>query len=99
MSPLRTARRPTQIDVARLARVSKRVASYVHGAASPVAPETLGRVVAAIVELDQRPDRAARSLRRRRTSSLAGIIPEIAVTPRALDRRERRRCDRVNRGR
>ncbi len=80
MSQPRTmARRPTQIDVARLARVSQPVVSYVLGGAAdaPVAPETRDRVLAAIAELGYVPDRTARNLRRRRTATLAGIIPDI----------------------
>jgi LacI family transcriptional regulator len=74
-----TGRRPTQTDVARLAGVSQPVVSYVLGGAAdaPVAPDTRDRVLAAIAELGYVPDRTARNLRRRRTSTLAGIIPDI----------------------
>lgn len=71
-------RRPTQADVARRAGVSQPVVSYVLGGPeAPVAPETRQRVLAAIVELGYVPDRTARNLRHRRTSTLAGIIPDI----------------------
>ena len=78
-TPRLTARRPTQADVARLAGVSQPVVSYVLGGAAdaPVAADTRDRVLAAIAELGYVPDRTARNLRRRRTSTLAGIIPDI----------------------
>lgn len=76
--PTRT-RRPTQDDVARLAGVSQPVVSYVLSGdpEAPVAPDTRERVLAAIAELRYVPDRTARSLRNRRTSTIAGIIPDI----------------------
>jgi LacI family transcriptional regulator len=72
-------KRPTQADVARLAAVSQPVVSYVLSgdAAAPVSPETRRRVLAAIEELGYVPDRAARSLRLRRTLTIAGVIPDI----------------------
>ena len=71
--------RPTQADVARLAAVSQPVVSYVLGGdpLAPVAPETRRRVEAAIAELGYVPDRAARSLRTRKTLTIAGVIPDI----------------------
>lgn len=77
-TPTRT-RRPTQADVARLAGVSQPVVSYVLSGDpdAPVAPETRERVLAAIAQLRYVPDRTARSLRNRRTSTVAGIIPDI----------------------
>ena len=75
----RTRKRPTQADVARLAAVSQPVVSYVlsESAAMPVAAETRQRVLDAIATLDYVPDHNARSLRRRRTFTIAGIIPDI----------------------
>ncbi|MBA2520900.1 MAG: LacI family DNA-binding transcriptional regulator [Chloroflexia bacterium] len=72
-------KRPTQADVARLAAVSQPVVSYVLNtdALVPVAPETRRRVLAAIAQLGYVPDRAARSLRLRKTFTIAGIIPDI----------------------
>jgi LacI family transcriptional regulator len=79
-SPSVTRRkRPTQADVARLAAVSQPVVSHVlnPGALVPVAPETRRRVREAIEQLGYVPDRAARSLRTRKTFTIAGIIPDI----------------------
>lgn len=77
-TPSRT-RRPTQADVARLAGVSQPVVSYVLSGDpdAPVAPDTRERVLAAISDLGYVPDRTARSLRNRRTTTIAGIIPDI----------------------
>ena len=77
---LRTrTRRPTQNDVARLAAVSQPVVSYVLSGDpdAPVSAETRARVLAAVEELGYVPDRTARNLRRRRTFTLAGVIPDI----------------------
>jgi LacI family transcriptional regulator len=65
--------------VARLAAVSQPVVSYVLSGDphAPVAPGTRQRVLAAISQLGYLPDHSARSLRRRRTSTVAGIIPDI----------------------
>ncbi len=74
-----TRKRPTQTDVARLASVSQPVVSYVMsgGAGAPVAADTRRRVLDAIATLGYVPDHTARSLRRRRTFTIAGIIPDI----------------------
>lgn len=76
---IRKRRRPTQADVARLAAVSQPVVSYVLSGdpAAPVAPATRDRVLKAIAELGYVPDHSARSLRRRRTMTIAAIIPDI----------------------
>ncbi len=75
----RQRKRPTQADVARLASVSQPVVSYVLSGnpAAPVAPATRARVLAAIAELGYVPEHAGRSLRRRRTNTIAGVIPDI----------------------
>lgn len=72
-------RRPTQNDVARLASVSQAVVSYVLSGDPDVSvsAETRARVLAAVDELGYVPDRTARSLRGRRTFTLAGVIPDI----------------------
>jgi len=72
-------KRPTQADVARLAQVSQAVVSYVLTGASapPVAAATRQRVLAAMTELGYAPDNAARSLRTRKTFTIASIIPDI----------------------
>lgn len=76
-SPAR--KRPTQADVARLAAVSQPVVSYVLSGNPdvPVASATRQRVLEAIAALGYVPDHAARSLRRRRTLTIAGVIPDI----------------------
>ncbi|HWV35638.1 MAG TPA: LacI family DNA-binding transcriptional regulator [Thermomicrobiales bacterium] len=75
----RPRRRPTQLDVARAAGVSQAVVSYVLNDNQTVSilPETRQRVHAAIAELGYVPNTAARSLRSRRTQTLAAIIPDI----------------------
>src|SRR5260221_10294228 len=70
---------PTQDDVARLARVSRPMVSYVLnnlGSVS-VAADTRRRILDAIEQLGYRPDRVAQSLRTRKTRTIAGIIPDI----------------------
>lgn len=72
-------RKPTQADVARLASVSQAVVSYVLSASPLVtipAP-TRERVLAAAAELGYVPNSAARSLRTRKTMTIAGVIPDI----------------------
>jgi LacI family transcriptional regulator len=72
-------KQPTQADVARLAGVSQATVSYVlnNNTAIAVPPETRQRIQDAIRDLGYIPDRAARSLRTRKTYTLAGIIPDI----------------------
>lgn len=75
----RHMKRPTQADVARLASVSQPVVSYVLSGDphAPVAEQTRQRVLDAIAHLGYVPDHSARSLRNRRTSTIAGVIPDI----------------------
>jgi LacI family transcriptional regulator len=72
-------KRPTQADVARVAHVSQPVVSYVLSGdpGAPVAPATRQRVLDAIQRLGYVPNHAARSLRHRRTFTIAGAIPDI----------------------
>lgn len=72
-------RRPTQLDVARAANVSQAVVSYVLNDIRTVSilPETRQRVHEAIAELGYVPNTAARSLRSRKTHTIAVIIPDI----------------------
>lgn len=72
-------RRPTQLDVARTANVSQAVVSYVLNDNQNVSilPGTRQRVHAAIAELGYIPNTAARSLRSRKTHTIAAIIPDI----------------------
>lgn len=72
-------KKPTQADVARLANVSQATVSYVLNESSAVSvpEETRRRVLGAIEELGYVPDGAARSLRTRKTYTIACVIPDI----------------------
>lgn len=72
-------KRPTQADVARRAVVSQALVSYVVNNHPDVSvPEaTRRRVLDAVTELGYVPDSAARSLRTRKTFTVACIIPDI----------------------
>lgn len=72
-------KRPTQADVARLAHVSQSTVSQVlnNNTAIAVPEETRRRVLAVIDELGYVPDTTARSLRTRKTYTIASIIPDI----------------------
>ena len=77
MSP-RVTGRVTIADVAELASVSKTTVSHVLSGNRPVALPTRARVQEAIRDLGYRPDGLARSLRTRRTQTVALMIPDIA---------------------
>jgi LacI family transcriptional regulator len=68
---------PTIRDVARLARVAPITVSRVLNNAGPVNVETRARVEAAIAELHYVPNVLARSLRFKRTQTLALVITDI----------------------
>jgi LacI family transcriptional regulator len=72
-------KQPTQADVARRAGVSQATVSYVlnNNTAIAVPADTRQRIQDAIRDLGYIPDRAARSLRTRKTYTLASIIPDI----------------------
>jgi LacI family transcriptional regulator len=70
-------RRVTIADVATHAGVSKTTVSHVVSGNRPVSTETRVRVELAIEQLGYRPDGIARSLRTRRTHTIALIIPDI----------------------
>lgn len=71
----------TRNDVARLARTSTAVVSYViNKGPRPVSEETRARVLAAIKKLGYRPNRLAQALRKRR-SGLVGLILPDTETP------------------
>src|SRR3954447_22343753 len=72
-------KQPTQADVAKRAGVSQATVSYVlnNSTAIAVPQETRQRIQDAIHELGYIPDRAAQSLRTRKTFTIAGIIPDI----------------------
>jgi LacI family transcriptional regulator len=67
----------TQLDVAKLAGTSAAVVSYVlNNGPRPVAEDTRMRVLAAMAELDFRPNNAARSLRSGKSQVLGLVIPD-----------------------
>ncbi|MCP3801964.1 LacI family transcriptional regulator [Allokutzneria sp. A3M-2-11 16] len=77
MTPSASGRAATIKDVAALAGVSwKTVTNVVHGRDN-VAPATRARVLAAISELDYRPDIAGRTLRQGRSRALTLVVPDI----------------------
>jgi LacI family transcriptional regulator, galactose operon repressor len=75
----RPFRRPTQADVAKLARVSQATVSYVLNGKSAISvPEvTRQRILTAVDELGYVPNGIARSLRTQRTYMIAAVIPDI----------------------
>ena len=64
-------------DVAELAGVGTMTVSRVISGSVPVSDETRARVVAAIANLDYRPNEVARSLREARTRSVGIIVPNF----------------------
>jgi LacI family transcriptional regulator len=68
---------PTISDVARRANVSPGTVSRVINGADNVSPDIRARVEQTIAELSYVPSMAARSLRSKRTSSLALIVPNV----------------------
>jgi len=73
--------RPTQVDVARLAGVSRATVSYVLNGVTegrvPISDETRRRVLDAIEELGYEPDARAQALRSGTTNTIALIIPDL----------------------
>ena len=73
--------RPTQVDVARLAGVSRATVSYVLNGLTegrvPISDETRLRVLDAIQELGYEPDARAQALRSGNTKTIALIIPDL----------------------
>jgi LacI family transcriptional regulator len=76
-----TAKRPTLADVAARAGTSTAVASYVvNNGPRPVSARLRARVVAAVDELDYRPDRSARALRRpHRWRQIGLLVPDLTM--------------------
>jgi LacI family transcriptional regulator len=74
-------KRPTQVDVARLAGVSRATVSYVvNGQADgriPISQETRVRVLEAVEQLGYEPDARAQALRSGSTKTIGAIIPDI----------------------
>ena len=73
--------RPTQVDVARLAGVSRATVSYVLNGVTlgrvPISDETRRRVLDAIEELGYEPDARAQALRSGNTKTIALIVPDL----------------------
>jgi len=73
-------KRPTQVDVARLAGVSRATVSYVVNNRTdgrvPISEETRRRVLEAVAELDYVPDARAQALRSGNTKTIGLIIPD-----------------------
>ena len=73
--------RPTQVDVARRAGVSRATVSYVLNGLTegrvPISEETRQRVMEAIEELGYEPDARAQALRSGSTKTIALIIPDL----------------------
>ncbi|WP_053204195.1 LacI family DNA-binding transcriptional regulator [Jiangella muralis] len=74
-------RAPTRTDVARLAGVSTAVVSYVtNDGPRPVAAATREKVLAAMRELDYRPNAVARALRLQRAQAVGLVVPDVSNT-------------------
>src|SRR5688572_31052012 len=73
--------RPTQVDVAKRAGVSRATVSYVLNGVTdgrvPISDETRQRVLEAIEELGYEPDARAQALRSGATKTIALIIPDL----------------------
>ena len=74
-------KRPTQVDVARLAGVSRATVSYVVNGLTdnkvPISEETRRRVLEVIKDLDYEPDARAQALRSGSTQTVGLILPDI----------------------
>ena len=79
MKNLNAKRKPTQFDVAQRADVSQATVSQILNPNSTLAlsAETRARVADAIAELGYVPNRAAQSLRAKRTFTIACLIPDV----------------------
>ena len=79
MKKLGLKKKPTQLDVAQRADVSQATVSQILNPKSTLAlsAETKARVTLAITELGYVPNRAAQSLRAKRTFTIACLIPDV----------------------
>ena len=73
----RASRRPTMKDVARHAGVSVSTVSYVLNNSGPVASSRRARVLDAVRVLNYTPNESARNLKRRTTSSIGLVVPDL----------------------
>ena len=71
-------RRPTMKDVARHAGVSVSTVSYVLNNSGPVGASRRARVLDAVRVLNYTPNESARSLKRRSTSAIGLVVPDLA---------------------
>jgi len=71
------ARAVTMADVAAIANVSVATVSRALGGRSSVAPDIRARVAAAAQELEYRPNRLARNLRRQKTDMIGVVVSDI----------------------
>jgi LacI family transcriptional regulator len=79
MDPMTSLARATRDDVAKKAGVSTAVVSYVvNNGPRPVASATRDRVLAAMAELEYRPNASARALKLARTGVLGLVVPDIS---------------------
>lgn len=74
-------RKPTIMEVARLADVSHQTVSRFFRAPDGLKPGTRARVEEAVRALDYRPNLVARSMRTRRTGRLAVVLPALTYNP------------------
>ncbi|MFC8683468.1 LacI family DNA-binding transcriptional regulator [Microbacterium ureisolvens] len=81
MSDTASHRRPTIMEVARLAEVSHQTVSRYFRAPDGLKPATKARVQAAVEQLNYRPNLVARSMRTRRTGRIAVVVPTLAYSP------------------
>lgn len=74
-------KRPTMIEVARLAGVSHQTVSRFLRHEGGLRPETVARIERAVDQLGYRPNLVARSMRTRRTGRLAVLLPHLTFDP------------------
>jgi LacI family transcriptional regulator len=72
-----SGRRPTMLDVARVAGVSQTTVSHVLNESRFVSEEVRAQVLAAVETLRYRPNSLARALRRRRTGTIGLLVPNV----------------------
>ncbi|WP_405372529.1 MULTISPECIES: LacI family DNA-binding transcriptional regulator [unclassified Microbacterium] len=77
----RDAKRPTMMEVARLAGVSHQTVSRYLRAEGGLRPATRESIDRAVNELNYRPNLVARSMRTRRTGRLAVVLPRMTYDP------------------
>ncbi len=82
MSGIAPSSRPTMADVGRTAGVSATTVSLIlNGRDAKISAATRKRVLAAIDELEYRPNRAAQGLRLGKSSTIGFLTDEIAIQP------------------